>query len=143
MAIFLGLHSSLIHFVSVVSSSMVLSSVVWLVILSDIRIPTPPVLFFRFFPIYLYPLILAVSLLVSLDSDIRAISFLSACSRVCRLFVFHCRPLVSILATTSFLFFFILGLLCFFLSWFHLDWVLIPLSCLVTFFLFVVVGLLG
>ena len=50
MAIFLGLHSSLIHFVSVVSSSVVLSSVVWLAILLDIRIPTPPpVLFSRFF----------------------------------------------------------------------------------------------
>ena len=58
MAIFLGLHSSLIHFVSVVSSSVVLSSVVWLAILLDIRILTPPpVLFLRFFPIHLYPLI--------------------------------------------------------------------------------------
>ena len=81
MAIFFGLHFSLIHFVSVVSSSMVLSSVVWLAILLDIRIPPPPPdLFFCFFPIHLYPLILDISLLVSFDSEIRAISIFSACS---------------------------------------------------------------
>ena len=98
-----------------VSSSVVLSSVVWLAILLDIRIPTPPpVLFFQFFPIHLYPLILAVTLLVSFDSEIRAKSIFSACSsRVCRLFVFPFRPLVLIFATISFLFFLILGLLCF------------------------------
>ena len=96
-----------------------------------------------FFPIHLYPLILAVSLLVSFDSEIRAISIFSACNRVCRLFVFPFMPLVLIFATISFLFFLILGLLCF-LSWCHLAWVLIPLSCLVFSFIpFVVIGLLG
>ena len=47
MAIFLGLHSSLIHLVSRCSgASLLLSSVVFLASFSVTRIPTPPPLLF-------------------------------------------------------------------------------------------------
>ena len=115
---FFGLHSSFIHLVSVFSSSVELSSVVRLAILLAIKIPTPPPdLFFLFFPIHLYLLMLADSLLLSLDFVIRAMSTFSASRRVCKLLIFPLIPLVFMLAIVRFLFFLILGLLVFLFTW--------------------------
>ena len=115
---FFGLHSSFIHLVSVFSSSVGLSSVVRLAILLAIKIPTPPPdLSFLFFPIHLYPLMLAYSLLLSLDSVIRAMFTLSTSRRVRILMVFSLIPLVFMLAIVRFLFFLILGVLVFLFTW--------------------------
>ena len=72
---FYGLHSSFIHFVSKFGySSLVLSSVVNLLSLLEMRMLTPPPFFSsRFFPIHLYPLILILLLPESLVSEISAI----------------------------------------------------------------------
>ena len=101
------------------SSSVELSSVVRLAILLAIKIPTPPPdLSLLFFPIHLYPLMLADSLLLSLDSVIRAMSTFSVSRRVCILLIFPFIPLVFMLAIIRFLFFLILGLLVFLFTWF-------------------------
>ena len=117
MAIFLGLHSSLIHFVSTVSiSSPELSSVTDPAILLDTSIPTPPPLlvFFLFFAIHLYPFMLILLFPPSFVSDISAISIFSVWSRDSRLLIFPLIPRTLIAAIFIVLFFLILGLFFFF-----------------------------
>ena len=107
---FLGLHSSFIHFVSRLGYSwLVLSSVVYLWNLSEMRMPTPPPFFpSLFFPIHLYPLILIISFPGSMVSVIRAISMFSDCRRDPRLFIFPLIPFILMAAIDSDLFFLIL-----------------------------------
>ena len=120
MLIFLGLHSSLIHFVSSLSwSSPELSSTTYLSMFFAIRIPTPPPSFsFLFFPIHLYPLIFTFCFSFSLVSVISAIWIFSDSSSDSRLFIFPFSPLTLIVAMVRFLFFLIFVLLRFFFSWF-------------------------
>ena len=120
MLMFLGLHSSLIHFVSSLSwSSPELSSTTYLSMVFAIRIPTPPPSFsFLFFPIHLYPLIFTFCFSFSLVSVISAIWIFSDSSNDSRLFIFPFSPLTLIVAMVRFLFFLIFVLLRFFFSWF-------------------------
>ena len=123
IAMFIGRHSILIHFVSSRScSSPLLSSVAFLAILSEIRIPTsPPLLLVLFFPTHLYPLIGIWSPVFIFVSVMRAMSTFSAWSSDCRLFIFPFRPLTSIATTVISLFFLILFLFFSFPFWYDDD----------------------
>ena len=110
---FRGLHSNCIHCVSTPSmSSFMLSSMACFDISCDTRMPTPPpVLFFLFFPIHLYPLMFIFCFSGSLVSVISAIWALVACSIDSRLFIFPFIPLTLHVTIVRFLFFLIRFLL--------------------------------
>ena len=135
MAIFFGLHSSLIHFVSTWSwSSPLLSSVVFCAIFSATRIPTPPPLLFGLgLWIHLYPLTEICSFFFSWVSVMSAIDIFSVFRVVSRLFILPLIPLTFMVAMVISLFFLILGLrffLC--LLWisslYSLSWVGVSLA---------------
>ena len=117
MAMFLGLHSRLIHFVSIWScSSEGLSSVTFWASFSATRIPTPPPLLFNLgLWIHLYPLIDICSPLLSCVSVISAMDIFSVLRAASRLLILPLIPLTLMVAMVISLFFLILGrrfLLC-------------------------------
>ena len=118
MAIFLGLHSSLIYFVSSCSwSSLEASSVVLCASFSATRIPTPPPLLLDLgLWIHLYPLIDICSPFFSCVSVMRAIDIFSVFRAVSRLRILPLIPLTLMVAMVISLFFLILGLRLFFWS---------------------------
>ena len=117
MAMFLGLHSRLIHFVSIWScSSEGLSSVTFWASFSATRIPTPPpLLFILGLWIHLYPLIDICSPLLSCVSVISAMDIFSVLRAASRLLILPLIPLTLMVAMVISLFFLIRGrrfLLC-------------------------------
>ena len=107
---FLGRHSILIHLDYNSSwSSRLLFSVVFLAIVSDTRIPTPPpLLSVLCFSIHLYPFTEIWSPFFISVSVMRAMSIFSAWSRDSRLFILPLIPLTLIVVIVSSLFFRIL-----------------------------------
>ena len=104
---FLGLHSRLIHFVSIWScSSEGLSSVTFWASFSAIRIPTPPLLFVLGLWIHLYPLIDICSPLLSCVSVISAMDIFSVLRAASRLLILPLIPLTLMVAMVISLFFY-------------------------------------